>query len=211
MKLKRLNYMLIISTLVTFCSCGSFLGTSDSSDSSTDKNTGNVLEDILNTVMGKTPLTYKNMEGTWNFNKSAVAFETDNLLKKAGGAVVASQVQAKLDESTKSLGITSTNTTFTFHADSTYSAKIRGVKISGKYTIDPQTKTVKMNYLMGVANMNAVAVVSTRDMKLLFDADSFLKLMKFISQFTNNTSIEVLGKMADMYDGMLMGFDLKKQ
>ncbi len=211
MKLSTLLYSLIFSSLIVFNSCSSLLGTSGSTDSDTDKSSGNVLEDILNTVMGKTPLTYKNMEGTWNFNKSAVAFETDNLLKKAGGAVIASQVQAKLDESTKSLGINSTNTTFTFHADSTYSAKIRGVKISGKYTIDPKTKTVKMNYLMGVASMNAVAVVSTRDMKLLFDADSFLKLMKFISQFTNNTSIEVLGKMADMYDGMLMGFDMDKQ
>jgi hypothetical protein len=208
MKFAKPIYILIFSALFIFSSCRSF---SRSSESTAEKSTAHVLEEIFNSVMGETPLTDKNMEGTWNFNKSAVAFETANLLKKAGGAIVASQVQAKLDESTKSLGINSTNTTFTFHADSTYSAKIRGVKISGKYSLDPQTKTVRMSYLMGVAHLDAVAVVSTRDMKLLFDADSFLKLMKFISQFTHITSIEVLGKMADMYDGMLMGFDLKKQ
>lgn len=206
----KLFFALAISLSFSLVSCGVLTGSTSSDKNTESGSSGSVLSDILNTVMGKAPLTYKNMTGTWNYNKSAVAFETDNLLKKAGGAVVAAQVQDKLDESSKSLGINSSNTTFTFNAESTYSAKIRGVKISGKYTIDPETKKVRMSYLLGVAHLNAVAVVSTRDMKLLFDADSFLKLMKFISQFTQNTSIEVLGKMADMYDGMLMGFDMRK-
>ncbi|NLI72904.1 MAG: DUF4923 family protein [Bacteroidales bacterium] len=215
MKMYKVISPLILCTLIVLSSCDILSGTSEKINSnnktSNSTRTESVLSDILNTVMGKAPLTYKNMVGTWNFNKSAVAFETDNLLKKAGGTVVASQVQAKLDESSKSLGINSNNTTFTFNADSTYSAKLRGIKISGKYTIDAKTKQVRMSYLMGVAHLNATAAVSSRNMKLLFDADSFLKLMKFLSQFTNNTSIEVLGKMADMYDGMLMGFDMKKE
>lgn len=212
MKLSKLYFVLIISSLFLFNSCGILSGTSESKGSSDQSSgSGGVLSDILNAVMGKAPLTYKNMAGTWDYNKSAVAFESDNLLKKAGGIVIATQVEEKLNETSKSLGITSANTTFTFNADSTYTAKIRGVKISGKYTIDAQTKKVRMSYLLGVGHLNAVAAVSPNNMKLLFDADSFLKLMKFISQFTNNTSIEVLGKMAEMYDGMLMGFDLRKQ
>lgn len=212
MKVFKLSYALIISTFFIFSSCG-ILSMPSASDTKTNDSatTGSVLSDIINMVMGNAPLTYKNMIGTWNFNKSAVTFETDNLLKKAGGVVAASRVQAKLDELTKDVGINKINTTFTFNADSTYSAKIRGIKISGKYTIDAETKTVRMSYLLGVAHLNASAVVSSRNMKLLFDADSFLKLMKFISQFTSNTSIEVLGKMADMYDGMLIGFDLEKE
>ena len=211
MKLSKSYFALIISSLFVLNSCGILSETSGKSGS-TDQSpgSGSVLSDILNTVMGKAPLTYKNMSGTWDYNKSAVAFETDNLLKKAGGIVIATQVEEKLNETSKSLGITSANTTFTFNTDSTYTAKIRGVKISGKYTIDAQTKKIRMSYLLGVGHLDAVAAVSANNMKLLFDADSFLKLMKFISQFTNNTSIEVLGKMAEMYDGMLMGFDLRK-
>ena len=68
-----------------------------------------------------------------------------------------------------------------------------------------------MTYLLGVGKLKATVAVSSHEMKLLFDADSFLKLMKIISQFTNDASIEVLGKMADMYDGMLLGFDMRKQ
>ena len=68
-----------------------------------------------------------------------------------------------------------------------------------------------MSYLLGVGHLNASVAVSSREMKLFFDADSILKLMKFVSQFTQNTSVEVLGKMADLYDGMLLGFDMRKQ
>lgn len=211
MKTYKTIFALIVSAVVVLNSCGALFETSDTKTKSSVAETGNVVADVLSSIIGRGPLTYKKMAGTWNFNKSAVAFETDNLLKKAGGVVVASQVQAKLDETIKSLGINNKNTSFTFNADSTYSARIRGVKISGKYTLDAETKTVRMSYLMGIAHLNATAAVSSRGMKLLFDADSFLKMIKIISQFTSNTSIEVLGKMADMYDGMLMGFDMRKE
>ncbi len=88
MKFAKPIYILIFSALFIFSSCRSF---SRSSESTAEKSTAHVLEEIFNSVMGETPLTDKNMEGTWNFNKSAVAFETANLLKKAGGAIVASQ------------------------------------------------------------------------------------------------------------------------
>jgi hypothetical protein len=44
----------------------------------------------------------------------------------------------------------------------------------------------------------------------MFDADGFLKLMKTISPFTKDNSIEILAAMNDVYDGMLLGFDLNK-
>jgi hypothetical protein len=38
-------------------------------------------------------------------------------------------------------------------------------------------------------------------------------MMKTLSMFTKNNSVEILAAMADLYDGMLLGFDLemKKQ
>ncbi len=214
MKLKNQIYIVLISAVLVFSSCGTLLGTSGNTKSDTDSKsstTGKVLGSIYDAVMGKLPLSQKNMVGTWDFQGTSCAFESENLLKKAGGVVVAAQVEEKFDETCQKLGINEKNTSFVFNADSTYSARIGGVKISGKYILDTQNKKVRMSYLLGVAHLDASVVVSNRDMKLLFDADSVLKLLKFISQFTNNTSIEVLGKMADMYDGMLLGFDLRKQ
>ena len=208
MQFRKQIYTLILSAAVLFISCSSLSGTSGTQS---EANSGRVWGDIFNAVMGKLPLSQRNMVGTWNFQGTSCAFESENLLKKAGGAVVASQVEAKFDETCKSLGINENNTSFIFKADSTYTGRIGAVKISGKYLLDEKTKKVTMSYLLGVGHLNASVAVSSRELKLLFDADSILKLMKFISQFTSNTSVEVLGKMADLYDGMLLGFDLRKQ
>ncbi len=203
--------MLIVSIIVLFGSCSLTSGTLAGSSEKKSADEGKVLGDILNAVTGKLPVTQKNMVGTWNYQGTSCAFETENLLKKAGGAVVATQVEDKFDETCTKLGISEKNTGFVFNADSTYTGRIGGVKISGKFILNPQTKQVQMSYLLGVGHLKATVAVSPREMKILFDADSFLKLMKFISQFTDDTSVEVLGKMADMYDGMLLGFDLKKR
>lgn len=70
-----------------------------------------------------------------------------------------------------------------------------------------------MSYLRGLGNMTANVHRSRSGLKLLFDADSFLQMMKTVSMFTKNNSVEILAAMADLYDGMLLGFDLemKKQ
>ena len=38
------------------------------------------------------------MTGTWNYKGSAVEFESENLLMKAGGAAAATMAENKLDE-----------------------------------------------------------------------------------------------------------------
>ena len=211
MNFRNQIFLLVVSVAILFTSCNLLSDTSDSASDGKKSGSGSVLGDILNSVTGKLPLTQKNMVGTWNFQGTSCAFETENLLKKAGGAVVARQVEEKFDETCKDLGIDEKNTGFVFKADSTYTGRIGGVKISGKYLLDTDTKKVRMSYLLGIGHLNASVAVSSREMKLFFDADSILKLMKFVSQFTQNTSVEVLGKMADLYDGMLLGFDMRKQ
>ena len=53
------------------------------------------IEKVVNTVTGKNTAS---LTGTWSFTGSAVEFESDNLLNKAGGAVAANMVEGKLDE-----------------------------------------------------------------------------------------------------------------
>lgn len=175
------------------------------------ENNTSVLSGMWNKLVGSSTFTQKDLVGKWGFKGTACTFETENLLKKAGGAVVASQVENKFDDYCKTMGIKEGNTSFIFNADSTYSAKMGLAKLSGKFRMDEKTKLVTMSYMFGVGKMHATAVKSGSDLKLMFDSDSFLKLMKFLSKFSNDTSVEILAKMADMYDGMLLGFDLNKQ
>ena len=199
----------MLSIFISIASCNAQTKTT-SSASKASKSTS-VLGGIINKITGTSSLTNKDLVGKWEFQGTDCAFETDNLLKKAGGAIVATQVEAKFDDMCKKAGIKTSNTSFTFNADSTYSARLGLGKISGKYLVNDSTHSVTMSYMFGIGKLHAVAKKSGSDLKLLFDADSMLKLMKVLSKFTSDTSVEVLGKMADMYDGMLLGFDMKKQ
>lgn len=147
------------------------------------------------------------------YKGTACTFETENLLKKAGGALVATQVEKSFNEYCTKIGIKEGKSDFTFSEDSTYSAKLGLLKLSGKYKLDEENKVVTMTYLRGLGKMTANVHRSGSGLKLMFDADSFLKMMKTLSMFTKNNSVEVLAAMADLYDGMLLGFDLeiKKQ
>lgn len=164
-------------------------------------------------VFTNSSISGKDLIGDWGYKGTACTFETENLLKKAGGAVVATQVEKSFNEYCTKIGIKEGKSDFVFNEDSTYSAKLGLLKLSGKYKLDEEKKVVSMSYLRGLGSMTANVHRSGSGLKLMFDADGFLKMMKTLSMFTKNNSVEVLAAMADLYDGMLLGFDLemKKQ
>ena len=59
------------------------------------------IEKAVNAVTGKSTA---DMTGTWSYTGSAIEFESDNLLQKAGGAV-APAAEKKLDEQLAKVGI----------------------------------------------------------------------------------------------------------
>ena len=75
------------------------------------------IEKVVNAVTNNTNI---NMEGTWTLTGSAIEFETDDLLKKAGGALATQALEEKLDEQLSKIGITAGKLSFTFNADSTF-------------------------------------------------------------------------------------------
>ena len=58
---------------------------------------------VVNAITG-TPETI-DMTGTWNYKGSAVEFESENLLMKAGGAAAATMAENKLDEQLSKVGL----------------------------------------------------------------------------------------------------------
>ncbi|MDO5664285.1 MAG: DUF4923 family protein [Bacteroidia bacterium] len=164
-------------------------------------------------VFSNSSLSSKDLIGDWGYKGTACTFETENLLKKAGGTIVATQVKKSFNEYCTKIGISEDKSDFIFKPDSTYSAKLGLLKLSGKYRLDEEQKQVTMTYLRGLGSITAKVHRSGSGLKLMFNADGFLKMMKTLSIFTKNNSVEVLAAMADLYDGMLLGFDLemKKQ
>jgi len=149
---------------------------------------------VVNAITG-TPETI-DMTGTWTYSGSAVEFESDNLLMKAGGAAAATMAENKLNEQLTKVGIKEGQMSFTFNADSTFS-------------YNASTKQVDLKYLK-LLNLHAKVNCTSNSMDLLFNSDKLLKLMTFLGSKTNSTALKTVSSLAENYDGMMLGFGLKK-
>ena len=134
---------------------------------------------VVNAVTGHTETV--DMTGTWRYTGSAIEFESENLLKKAGGTVAASAAEQKLDEQLAKVGIKEGQLSFTFNADSTFVSTLGKRKLNGTYSYDAGTQMLHLRY-MKLIPMNAKVNYTTQQMDLLFEADKLLKLITFLSR-----------------------------
>lgn len=164
------------------------------------------IEKVVNAVTDKNTAS---MEGTWTYTGSALAFESDNLLQQAGGAVAASAVEKKLDDFLQRIGIQSGQMSFTFAADSTFQTTIKGKTMKGTYSYDQSTKKAQLKFSK-LLNINTTVNCTSQQMELLFPSDRLLDLLTFLASKTNNATLQSIGSLAESYDGMMLGFTLKK-
>ena len=155
---------------------------------------------VVNAITG-TPETI-DMTGTWNYKGSAVEFESENLLMKAGGAAAATMAENKLDEQLSKVG-------FTFNADSTFTSTVGKKTLKGTYSYDASAKQVDLKFLK-LLNLHAKVNCSSSSLELLFNSDKLLKLLAFIGSKSNSTALKTVSSLADNYDGMMLGFELSK-
>ncbi|HJD77362.1 MAG TPA: DUF4923 family protein [Bacteroides reticulotermitis] len=162
---------------------------------------------VVSAVTGKTEAI--NMIGTWTYRGSAVEFESDNLLMQAGGAAASAVAESKMNEQLSKIGIKDGQMSFTFNADSTFTSTVGKKKMNGTYSYNAKTKQVNLTYLR-LLNMNAKVNCSSGSMELLFNSDKLLKIMAFLGSKTSSAALKTVSSLADQYDGMMLGFDLRK-
>ncbi len=165
------------------------------------------IENVVSTITGKST---SSMVGTWVYNGSAIEFESDNLLEKAGGAVAATAAEKKLDEQLSKIGITSETLSFTFSEDSTFTATLGTKKLSGTYSYNASTEKTKLKFakLIGI---NTTINCTSSSMDMLFKSDILLNLLTLLGENSGSSSLQTISSLADNYDGMMMGFALKKE
>lgn len=172
------------------------------------------VEDVVESVVDQLDVIPKNIEGNWEFAGSAVKFSGDNMLMNAASELAAGKVEATLDEYLQKAGIREGLFSYTFNEDGTFSTSFNRTSFPGQYTFSQQEKTLELDYgrnekLKGIALKTNVSV-GTSSMQLLFNAD---KLLEFISKVTSSAGDSKLGALTsllDQYDGMQIGFELKR-
>ena len=169
-------------------------------------NKGNI-EKAVNAVTGKNTAS---MTGTWTFTGSALTFESDNLLQKAGGSLAATAVEKKLDGFLGKVGIETGEMSFTFNTDSTFQTQIKGKTLKGTYRYDADTKKVNLQFSK-LLRLNTTVNCTSEQMELLFPSDRLLDLITFLTSKSNNATLRSINSLAESYDGMMLGFTLQKQ
>ena len=169
-------------------------------------NKGNI-EKAVNAVTGKNTAS---MTGTWTFTGSALTFESDNLLQKAGGSLAATAVEKKLDGFLGKVGIETGEMSFTFNTDSTFQTQIKGKTLKGTYRYDADTKKVNLQFSK-LLRLNTTVNCTSEQMELLFPSDRLLDLITFLTSKSNNATLQSINSLAESYDGMMLGFTLQKQ
>ena len=185
---------------------------------------GQSLKDILNSsavknavtsVTGGKAVTFENLQGTWMYVNPALQLEGDNALKNVAGSLAATEAEKKMKEYCAKVGIVEGVFNYVFNSDSTFTSALKRGSLKGTYSVSPEDKTVTLRSTVGnkkltVSTLTAHVVLSGNELTLLFNADKLLKFLSTVSSISSNTTLKAINKLASEYDGMMLGFDLKK-
>jgi len=159
-------------------------------------------------VIGLTKFTEADLVGAWKYSAPGCAFTSEKLLAKAGGEVVAGQIKEKLGPYYQKFGVKAANTFFTFAEDKSFTGKIFGFPLSGTYTYDESKSMVQMKTLL--LTVNGYVKKNVDGIAFLFDADKLLSIMQMVASVSNDTTLATIGELSKQYDGVKIGFDMKK-
>ena len=209
----------VMLLLTTGCNTGLLGGLGDSDGTASGGTLGNVLggvlgvlgsqntvDGLLGLVIGSVTVQESELYGTWYYNGPGCAFTSENLLAKAGGAVAAENCKEKLAPVYNSLGINAQNTQFQFTQDHQFQANVKGIPLSGSYTYDPTTATIKLKTMLFSSNMYVTR--TTRGLGFTFESKNLLKVLQTIAAMSGNTTLQTVGDLSKQYDGVRLGFDM---
>ena len=203
MKKKTLIFMATVVLVLSGCMSGQsglsgILGTVTN---------GETIGNVITSVLGLTKVTQRDILGTWKYYQPGCAFTSEQLLKKAGGEVVAAEIKTKVKPYYDKAGVSSSNTQITFSEDGKFSAIVAGRQFSGTYTYDEASAKISMKTLL--FTVNCYAKKNAGSMGFLFEASKLLTVLQMLSALSGSSDLSAIGDLAKQYDGVRIGFDMK--
>lgn len=168
-----------------------------------------ILSGVAKAVVGNKATTASSIIGTWTYSGPECQFESENLLAKAGGEMAAKEVEEKMIAVYNKVGMN--NIRYTFNEDGTYSYQMKKRTVTGSYVFDDAAKTITMTGKLGLKTV-AYVTVTGNDMSMVFKADKLMSILKTITGAASkvNSTAATINSVAEVYDGLMLGFELKK-
>ena len=178
----------------------------------TTSNTGST-SDVLGSVLGAVLSNVlfggqSGILGNWNYTAPSTAFTTQQSLTRAGGNAAVANINSSLASNFNSIGINSSNTSFSFLADNKFSAKVNGIPFSGTYAYNPQNGEIALKTPTETIKGNVIK--TQRGMGLMFDATQMVNLLQKEGKVSNAAAVQAVSKLAQSANGARVGFELTK-
>lgn len=182
--------------------------TKKSSASTATSTAGSILSGLSTIFSSSKVATADKLVGTWVYQEPAIVFESSNVLKQAGGSLVSSSIEKKLQKTLEKYGIKKGKMKMTFDKDGNFTQTISGKTLKGTYTIDG--KEVKLTYTGGVSQMVGTTQVDGSSLLIVMDASKLLKYAGTLGSLSGSSSLSTVGSLLGSFDGMQCGLRLKK-
>ena len=184
-------------------------GATESNSDGTALTTGGVVSGLLGSILEAfTTVDDNSIVGTWDFKGSAFVFESENVVASLGSDVVATQVEAKVDQYLAKYGIKEGACSITFNEDGTYMFVAGERYVEGEYELNEKTKELTMTF--GMFKTTAILVYDAGTINLVYQSDALLNMVKAIGAKGTNATFALLSKLLEQYDGMRVGMAFAK-
>lgn len=197
-------FLLLLSVGIVMTSCGA--GTLSNVLSTIGS--GGTIANAFTSVIGLDKVTKNGLVGTWKYDGPGCAFTSENLLAKAGGEVAATKIEQELQPYFDKAGLSASNTYITFNQDGTFKATIAGKSFSGNWTLEESTAKVTLKGML--LSVNCYAKREYGGIALLFESKKLLTVLQTLATLSGNSTAQKVGDLSKNYDGIRLGFDMKK-
>ena len=160
-------------------------------------------------ISSKNNVSKENIVGTWTYKQPSISFESNDLLKQAGGQLTSAAIEKKLAEQFTKVGITAGKFLITFGIDNTFSTIKNGVvTTSGTYVLNGSKIT--FSYLENSAKITGYAQMKNGLLSISFDSSKVLDVMSKMSKYSANTTLSTISSLAGSFNAMKTGVALAK-
>lgn len=168
------------------------------------------LSGIVDGVISKSNLGVNDICGEWTSQGSAVSFQSENLLKKAGGTAVAGAIESQINPYYEKLGLN--NAVLTINPDSTFTLKAKLFSLSGTVsTLGDGAFNFNFKALgkIPLGSVKTFVQKSGKNLDVMFDAKKLKTLVSSLSKVLNIKILDTAASLLDSYDGLCIGFSMK--
>lgn len=174
---------------------------------------GETISNFVEGVFSSSDLTIEDLAGEWKATGPAVCFQSDDMLKKAGGIAVASAIETKISPYFDKYGLN--NASLVVDKDGKFTLTTSKLpKLSGNITSVPGGQKGVFNFNFTAMGMTLSSVTtyvqkSSGSMDIMFDASKLKTLLNMVSKFSGISVVQTVTGILDSYNGLCVGLSFK--